>query len=139
MKRGQASVEITIFLTILLIIFAILFYQTLQYVDSSNSYSQNYAARDSLKDLSNGAKRVYLGGNQSFEQVSILVPNQINGSVVNGTVIGFTGSFKNQNSEQYLYDTQVFVAGSIPSSPGIYLINVTSNGSHVLFNYTQWN
>ena len=134
-KRGQLSVEVSIFLVIFLIIFIVIFMNSLSQVSITKTQVSNYIIRDTLSDLASSAKRVYVGGSNSLEVVRVQFPNDINRTIINTTLIGIITKPTISTEKQYLHDVDVPVGGSLPNSSGIYDINVTSNGTTVLFSY----
>jgi len=134
-KKGQLSVELSIFLVVLLLVFIIIFSNSLSYVSATNKQVSNYVVRDALNDVSLAAQRVYLGGNNSQEVVRIQLPRNTDGSLVNVSVIGIFTINTQKSGDTFLHDVGIPVSGSLPSTGGIFDINVTSNGSTVILTY----
>jgi len=104
------------------------FYYTSLYSSESIAVSQT---RESLETLSKAIDYVYALGPGAQTTVTIELPKNVVDSYINPKEIGFKIGLRGRVTDVYEI-TKASIAGSLPTTPGIHVININSTGAGVV-------
>jgi uncharacterized protein (UPF0333 family) len=136
--RGQTSVEITVIIGGLLLVFLAFFAVNSDISSTFNSRFSNDKLVVALEDIGQAAEMVYLQGEGAKTEVFISVPNNVQSSGVSDQTLTFY-TYPITDSDNYhpVYRILDFnVSGTLPNMSGNYLVSVESYGSYVNVSYS---
>jgi type II secretory pathway pseudopilin PulG len=135
-KRAQLAVELIAILAVAAIVLIVIFVLAFQTIQNASQMNRDEAAAQSLDRLSYAVQSTYAQGNGSQKVVPIVIPGDVFGTFVTRTTFGY--NYSNSDGAQYVRvrSPNVNMSGSLPTTPGTYYINVSSNGRNVTFSYS---
>jgi hypothetical protein len=140
MQKAQSSVEIIVFLGVALIFVLVFIAISSNTLIDMKQQQEMSAAKQAASKLADAADYVYFQGDGASVQVQITLPQSANLSP-NATYIGKPPS-ASPSAPSNMININVLgtdvtayarasLSGSLPSSPGTYVLNVTSHGTFV--------
>jgi hypothetical protein len=128
--KAQASAELLIILSVVLVVFTIVFAIAQNEFDASKMNMDAVKARSALRALMDAADYVYAQGEGASTRVFVAVPDRIESSDVSGTHLIYRMDFAGRKQD-ILEVGRACVSGYIPTDAGGQWVTLTSSGGCV--------
>lgn len=133
-RRGQVALEYLVMIGFGLMIATPLIIQGQESLRSLNQVDQSSKVTGVLDAAQETAGLVYSQGPPARASTVVTVPRGVVGSRVDGTLLSYTLSVEGGNAS-YFRDVGFTVNGSLPRSPGRYLLIAEATQSYVNITY----
>ncbi|MFT7615314.1 MAG: hypothetical protein ACI8Y7_000120 [Candidatus Woesearchaeota archaeon] len=131
--RAQSSVESIVIFSLLLIILIIIITASSDSISNYRYVQANSLLDSTLAKSIDTADYVYLQGSGSKQKLFIELPNSMNNTVINASILELHILGEDGNIIIYARGANQQLAGTFPSTPGRHLITVTANDTHAIF------
>jgi len=129
---AQASVELLMILSVIVVVFGITYAIAQREYQSSQVNLDTAKARNALRTMRDTGTYVYSQGEGASSRILVSVPGRIESSEVSGNYLRYRMDLS--GSIQDIVEAGDFcMGGSIPSTPGSRWVTVESNGTCILF------
>jgi len=130
-KNGQTTVEFLVVLSIVLVVFIILFAMGQKSYSSSKEAIKSVQARSTLKDIVNAANLVHSQGENAKTKLYVTMPEDVVEIKLSGNCIFMKLYIGDEIQEKHECADTCFV-GEVPTYSGSYWINLQSRRNCVL-------
>jgi len=136
--KSQVSIEMAVILGITLIVLAIFFVVNSDVQASFNSKYSNDIIKASLNDIAIAGKSVYVQGVGAKTSITITLPSNVhNATITNRTIT--INTYPVVDTEFYVPIYRIVdynISGTLPNTPGTYVLQITSLGGYVNVSYS---